>query len=81
MAIATLTTKGQVTIPKQVRELLRVDTGDQIEFIVTDRGDIVVRGLNLDVGELRGLVKRPGRRSVTVDAMNAAIMRRHAKKR
>ncbi len=80
MPIATLTTKGQVTIPKRVREFLRVDTGDQIEFIVTDRGDVVVRGLNLDVRDIRGLVRRPGR-SVTVDAMNAAIMRRHAKRR
>jgi len=35
MALATLTTKGQVTIPKEVRESLRLHTGDKIEIVVT----------------------------------------------
>ena len=81
MPTATLTSKGQVTIPKAVREILRVDAGDQVDFVVTDRGDVLVRGVSLDVRELRGLLKRPGRRAVSVDEMNAAILRRHARKR
>jgi antitoxin PrlF len=81
MPTATLTTKGQVTIPKNVREHLRIDAGDQIDFVVTERGDVLVRGVSLDVRELRGLLKRPGRRGVSVDEMNAAILRQHARKR
>jgi AbrB family looped-hinge helix DNA binding protein len=81
MPTATVTSKGQVTIPKSVREHLRIDTGDQVDFVVTDRGDVVVRGVSLDIRELRGLLKRPGRRSVSVDEMNAAVLRQHARKR
>jgi len=81
MPTATLTSKGQVTIPKAVRDLLRIDTGDQIDFVVTDRGDVLVRGVTVDVRELRGLLKRPRRRGVTVEEMNNAILRRHARKR
>lgn len=80
MPIATVTTKGQVTIPKSVRELLQVGAGDQVDFVVTDQGDVLVRSVSVDIRELRGMLKRPGRRSVSVDEMNAAILR-HAGKR
>jgi AbrB family looped-hinge helix DNA binding protein len=81
MPTATLTTKGQVTIPKSVRDLLRIEAGDQIDFFVTDQGDVYVRGLSADVRELRGMLKRNRRRSVSVDEMNAAILREHSRKR
>ena len=81
MPTATMTSKGQVTIPRAVRVLLRVDAGDQIDFVVTDRGDVMVRGVSVDVRELRGLLKRPRRRAVTVEEMNKAILRQHARKR
>ena len=81
MPTATVTTKGQVTIPKAVRDVLRVDSGDQIDFVVTDQGDVLVRGVNVDVRELRGLLKRPRRRAVTVEEMKRAILRRHSRKR
>lgn len=81
MPTATMTSKGQVTIPRAVRDLLRVDAGDQIDFVVTDRGDVMVRAVSGDVRELRGLLKRPRRRAVTVEEMNKAILRQHARKR
>lgn len=81
MATATLTSKGQITLPKTVRERLRVDTGDQVDFVVNDRGDVVVRAATLDVTELKGLLKRSRARPVTVEEMNAAIARVHARKR
>jgi AbrB family looped-hinge helix DNA binding protein len=81
MPTATVTSKGQITLPKAVRELLRVDTGDQVDFIINDHGDIIVRPVSLDVTELRGLLKRPRRRPVSVEAMNAAILRQHSRKR
>jgi len=81
MPRATVTSKGQITIPKAVREILRVDAGDQVDFVVTERGDVIVRRVSLDVRELRGLLKRPSRRGVSVEEMNAAILSRHARKR
>ena len=81
MPTATLTSKGQVTIPKSVRDLMQIDVGDQIDFVVTDRGDVLVRSANLDVRELRGLLQRSRKRSVSVEQMNAAVLRQHARKR
>jgi AbrB family looped-hinge helix DNA binding protein len=81
MATATLTSKGQITLPKAVRERLRVDSGDQVDFVVNDRGDVVVRAATLDVSELKGLLKRSRARPVTIEEMNAAITRAHTRKR
>jgi antitoxin PrlF len=81
MPTATISSKGQVTIPKEVRELLRVGTGDEVDFFVNDRGDVVVRGVGGDVRELKGFLKRPGQRRLSVEEMNAAIGRAHARKR
>jgi len=81
MPTATVTSKGQVTIPKAVRKLLRVNVGDEVDFVLTERGDVVVRGVSLDVRELKGLLKRPRRRAVTVEEMNASVLGQHTRKR
>lgn len=81
MPTATVTSKGQITLPKAVRELLRVDTGDQVDFVVNERGEVIVRPLSLDITALRGLLRRPRKRSVSVEAMNSAILRQHSRKR
>lgn len=81
MATATLSSKGQITLPKVVRERLRVDTGDQVDFVLNDRGDVVVRAATLDISELKGLLKRSRARPVTIEDMNAAIARAHSRKR
>jgi antitoxin PrlF len=39
----TVTVKGQVTIPKKVRDALGLKPGDQVDFVVDDRGEVVVR--------------------------------------
>jgi len=81
MATATLTSKGQITLPKTIRDRLQVDTGDQVDFVVNERGDIVVRAVSLDIAELKGLLKRRRRQGVSVEKMNAAILRQHSRKR
>ena len=75
MPAATLTSKGQLTLPKQVRELLKVDTGDAVDFIIGGDGEIRVRAAHVDVRELRGLLHKSGRRPVTLDEMDRAIGR------
>jgi AbrB family looped-hinge helix DNA binding protein len=76
MPSATLTTKGQVTIPKAVREHLGVDTGDRISFVVQDDGTVVVRPMTRHVRDLGGLLHRAGRRSVSLRDMDAGIAAR-----
>ena len=73
MPAATLTSKGQLTVPKKVRDLLRLRTGDAVEFVIGADGEVQVRAGNVDVSALRGSLRRQGRRAVSVERMNAAI--------
>ena len=73
MPTATLTTKGQITIPKAVRDHLQLDTGDQVSFVVQDDGSVVMRPVTRPVSELAGLLHRPGRRAVSLEDMDAGI--------
>ena len=51
MALATITRKGQVTIPKSVRDSLMLSTGDKIEFVVTDKREALIRPISKKVDE------------------------------
>jgi antitoxin PrlF len=73
---ATLTTKGQITLPKAIRDLLRLDAGDRVDFIVKDDGTVVLRPATVDVRDLKGLLHRKGIKPLSVQAMNAIIRRR-----
>ena len=74
---ATLTSKGQVTIPKVVRDLLGLEAGDQLDFVLEGGARVVLRPGNRDARDLKGLLKRPGRRPVAIRQMNEAIRRTH----
>lgn len=75
MPAATLTSKGQLTLPKKVRELLRVQAGDSVDFVISTDGEIRLRAGALDVRELRGMLHKPGRKPVTLEQMDEAIAR------
>lgn len=53
--MASVTSKGQVTIPKRVRGKLGVETPGMVRFRETDDGDVVVEGVR-DLDEYRGVV-------------------------
>jgi antitoxin PrlF len=72
---ATLTTKGQITIPKEVRDHLGVETGDRLSFVVQEDGTVIVKPITRHVRELGGLLRRPGQRPVSIDEMDRAIAR------
>jgi AbrB family looped-hinge helix DNA binding protein len=76
MPTATLTTKGQITIPKEVREHLGVDTGDRLNFVVQPDGTVIVQPLTRHVRELAGLLRRPRQRPVSIAQMDEGIARR-----
>jgi antitoxin PrlF len=68
---SAITTKGQATIPKAIREHLRLKPGDRVKFFVHPEGSVVLLP-KLPASALRGMVKSR-RRPVTVEAMNEAI--------
>jgi antitoxin PrlF len=69
---ATLTSKGQVTIPKEVRDALHIDAGDRVQFLVRDDGVVELRPHTVDLRDLYGVLSREGK-PVSVDDMDAAI--------
>ena len=78
MTTAVLSSKGQVTIPKEVRERLNVDAGDRVEFVETDRGVFTLIAATRDVKALKGLIPKPAQ-SVSIEDMNRAIVRAGSK--
>lgn len=73
MAISKVTGKGQVTIPKAIREVLGVEPGDRVDFRVAADGEVVVEAATVDLMSLFGTVKP--NRSLTLDEMDEAIAR------
>lgn len=76
MPSSTITTKGQTTIPKAIREHLGVDVGDRVDFVIQPDGTIVVEPAVRQVGALEGLLAMKGQRPVSLDAMREAIRKR-----
>jgi antitoxin PrlF len=70
---AKVTSKGQVTIPRTIREHLHVAEGDRIDFQVGEDGVVRVVSLSLSVRELYGMLRRPGRKPVSLQEMEEAI--------
>ncbi len=73
MALATLTTKGQVTIPKIIRDSLKLNTGDKIEIIVTDKREAIIRPVSKKVEDIYCKLYKPGRKAVSLKTMDDAI--------
>ena len=72
MAVSTVTSKGQVTIPKKVRESLRIATGDRVSFVVKSDGTAELRPETVDLRELYGTLEHEGG-PVTVEQMKEDI--------
>lgn len=73
MAVATLTQKGQVTIPKAVRDSLGLHTGDKLEFIVSEKGEAFFRPVTKKVDDVFGKLHQPGRKAVSVEEMDDTV--------
>jgi len=83
MHSATLTTKGQVTLPVKMREKLRLRPGSRIVFEEQPNGDFVVRKKTGDIRDLKGLLKAKPGFAPTIEEMNdavaAAVLERNAR--
>jgi len=76
MALATLTTKGQVTIPKEIRESLKLQTGDKIEIIATEKGEAIIRPISIKVDDIFCKLHNPARKAVSLEDIDDAIRNR-----
>ena len=75
MSTSTLTSKGQTTIPKDVRKRLNLHPGDRLEFVFDEDGRALVLPVSVDASELAGILKRPAK-PVSVASMNQTIRKR-----
>jgi antitoxin PrlF len=73
MPSSRLSTKGQIVIPREIREWLGLRPGDRIDFVVEEHGSVRLRPALLDVRDLRGLLSNTDRPPVSVEAMNEAM--------
>ena len=71
MSTATVTSKGQITIPASVRAELKVGPGDRVEFVKVSEGHWEVVAAVEDVSRLRGIVA--AKRVVSIEEMDSAI--------
>jgi antitoxin PrlF len=74
MSEARMTSKGQITVPKDVRLKLNLKPGDRVLFIVEDDGAVRMRALNKDISSLIGILPRP-KRAATIEEIEEAIQR------
>lgn len=80
MSTATITSKGQITIPVDVRNALAVDAGDRVEFVQLEPGQFLFLAANRSVTELKGMFGKP-KKAVSIEEMNQAIATRGASAR
>jgi len=81
MSVSTLTSKGQTTIPADIREYLKLQPGDKIDFIIEDEGKVVIEPATLDVKDIEGVLFNPKRKAVSVEDMKRAIKKRFKRRR
>ena len=72
MPTATITSKGQITIPLKVRSDMGLSAGDRVEFVRMDDGHYAVVPASHSIKALKGIVPRPDR-PVSLEDMQAAI--------
>ena len=73
MIAATLTSKGQITIPKIVRQSLHLQAGDRIVFVLQGENEVSIKAITRSVDDVFGMLHQKGMRARSVEEMNAAI--------
>ena len=80
MPMATLTSKGQTTIPREVRNFLKLRQGDKLEFKLDPDGKrVILRAANIHISSLRGVLKSEGMKPYNPNERKLAIRKRAQK--
>jgi antitoxin PrlF len=67
---ATLTSKGQTTIPKPIRDSLGMKTGDRMSFTLMPDGVVIMRVKSKRIAELAGLLRKKGRKTLPIELLS-----------
>ena len=67
---ATLTSKGQTTIPKEIRDSLGLQPGDRMTFTLMPDATVVMRVKSKRITELAGMLQKKGRKPVPVEQLS-----------
>ena len=70
--MATVTSKGQITIPKKVRDALEIGPGDRVSFVIRGDGVVELRPETVDLLDLYGMLQHEGE-PVSIETMNEDI--------
>ena len=73
MSTATVTAKGQLTLPKSIQEALGLSAGDKVNFVLMKDGNYAILPASHSVKTLEGFFHKPGRKPVSLDDMDKAI--------
>lgn len=71
--LTSITSKGQVTVPKAIRDQLKITTGTQLDFSIGSDNTIIVRPINRTALSIVGMLKRSGQQTTSIAQMNEAI--------
>jgi AbrB family looped-hinge helix DNA binding protein len=81
MSVSTITSKGQVTIPKRVRDRLRLKTGDRLEFRVEEDGSIRVYPIAKKVSEVFGAFAEKASRPYSTEEIDERVRKAFRERR
>lgn len=73
MTVATMTGKGQITVPKDIRDEMGLVPGSKVMFIKLGPNDIRMIGRTGKIEDLFGILHRPGQRSLSIEEINDGI--------
>lgn len=77
--VATITSKGQLTLPAAVRRQLGIDVGDRVAIVIEDQEEARLRRVEHDIRSVRGLIVSPtGLESQDFDELIEEAMADHA---
>jgi len=77
MVTGTLTSKGQITIPKSIRDSLNLQTGDRLAFSLVGDKQALLQPITTSVDDVYGVLHRPGQKAKSIEDMNRSITWRH----
>jgi antitoxin PrlF len=81
MLTSTISSKGQVTLPKEIREFLKVETSEKISFVPLEEGKVLLTKRQNTAADLFGMLNhRKPARPVSIKEMDAAIRKRRAQR-
>lgn len=67
---------GQITLPQEIRDYLKLVSGSKIDFVIDEEGEVKLLPLNVSVEELSGSLPRPNMRKTTLEEMDIIISER-----